>query len=908
MTIYNIHHTKNSKPTINVDETNIDTTATDLKFFGRRRLQYGQDMNQNIMFLLEHFACPEDASNPGNPNTTLAVNPTNSNVDFTPLINPTDGQLWYNSTQQRLFSWDNSLRKWISVGMQDDIAANWGIIYNDEQIPHPVSSKTGYVFPYSECSWIVSPYQFPQQIDYMLVDTDANAVVSSLYSLTGDPTILKGFATYLIVGIKGNINLGNLSPIPSTTPTPAVTVTPSHTPQPTPAVTPSNTPVATPTYSGPLVAYFGPRFPVDGPFFAGPGTAQPYYAGDYHRIRYPGISDTKYKILYSSTAPLALQTSPPAPHNPWDNVSGAYYIYVLNNPAAGTKGTFLALSALYKSIIFVSGKSTEAGTAMVEGTDGAFFKIGAVTNLGGGIIQIQLAVNPLGNPDITLYNHPPIQTSPIDLLRFNYDYVYATGAYYNTHTSDVSGETANPSCSGVAGNDPNARFYLCPPTSLEGSFDLYIQGGAPPYTITDIRYFGPSGTGVFSSFASNKIPSLTKTGFVASGQQTLPAPVSFTDLNGASAIKPLFVGPINFPSANSNIQQIANGYVVRNYATADLNYGTDFASKYGTACVPEWLWYLNGSGEGGACANLTGNTTTYCFDSFCVFVKDSTGTTVTAAVNHGGDFQTIDGDFMNQTFAFGATQISGPASGSVLTAGTYTYGLNVNLGLLPTSLRPLVSPAKLQYVLSLLDSGQGNASLPTASGQFQYSSVTGTTTTALMSRPVTGNCPSGSITPANALIHIGCDISNADPDLQCPSGGYIGSYTYGPLAPGAYQQITINKVWRNDGTPGVQDISAHPITVRLSVLSSPLGTLNNVNTYNWSNLLPDRTGQHTGSFTSPRVPYNMKIDVTIPTGLSFSGTLIIPYGAFAYDNPSGGCAFGTAGGPNGNILLNFANT
>lgn len=913
MTIYNIHYTEKSKPTINIDETEVNMTATDLEFFGRRRLQYGQDLNQNIMFLLEHFACPEDALHPGNPNTTIAVNPSNSSIDFTPLRNPTDGQIWYNSTQQRPFVWDASTNKWIPIAMEDDIAANWGIIYHGQQLPQPISSKTGYVFNYSECSWIVSPYQFPAQVDYMLCDTDANAFVNSLYSLNGDPsTILKGFATYLIVGIKGNINQGSLSPIPSATPTPQISPTPTSTPQVTPSPTPTSTPAATPTYTGPLQAYFGPRVPMEGPFVALPNMTKPYYAGDYHRATYPGITSTKYKILYASTAPLVLQTTPAAPHNPWDNVSGQYYIYITDTATSGGMGNFSALNALYHSYIFCTGKSTESGTNMVEGIDGLFFKVSNITSLGS-IVQIQLNVTPLTSGDIALYGHPPIQSSPIDMLTFNYDYVYAMGAYYTNNPSLVSGQVANPSCSGVGSTDPNAQFYLCPPTKYATAFDLYIQGGTPPYTITDIKYWGPLGTGQFTSFSSVKTPSLIKTGFTGSGSTSLPAPVSFTDLTTATSTKPLFVGPVTFPNpSNSNIEQIANGYVIRQYATADMYYGPDFATKYGTSCQPEWRWYWSYPyGSGSQCAALTGNSTLYGSDSFAVTIQDSVGTTIQAPISYGLAFQTIDYDTLSQGFFFSPIVVSGPNSGTIVGAGTYTYGIQAAFATTSTSMRPMSSPAQLQYVMSLFDSTQGNSNPPTAPGQFQYPSsggVTGTTTTALLPRPTTGNCTSA--TTANSLIHIGCDISNANPDLQCPSGGgYLSSgYSTGQLPPGAYQQVRITKVWRNNGTPGVVDISATPIIVRLSVLSAPLGSLNNSNTYAWGNLLPDRTGQHTGNFTSPRVPYNMKIDVTIPSGLNFSGTLSLGYGFFAYDNPNGGCAFGAAGGPVGNIVLNFANT
>jgi hypothetical protein len=152
-------------------------------------------MNENILHLLEHFACPEDSDNIGNPDLSVAI----ENL----LANPTEGQIWLNSTQERPFFWDGS--EWVPFSLTGDFAANSGIITHNEYIPRPVSDS-GYVFPYSECAFIVSPANIPVQssLIWCYVNTDGRVV--SRYREGLSPTATDGCANYLIVGIKGNVN------------------------------------------------------------------------------------------------------------------------------------------------------------------------------------------------------------------------------------------------------------------------------------------------------------------------------------------------------------------------------------------------------------------------------------------------------------------------------------------------------------------------------------------------------------------------------------------------------------------------------------------------------------------------------------------------------------------------------
>ena len=200
---YNVKYTDTTKTPITVGDGIELDTGLDISLFGRTKLEYGEELNENLLHLLENFSCPEDGSNIGNPDTSIAYSDL--------LEEPTEGQFWYNIGQERIFLWDGI--KWQPMSNRGDLAANWGRLYHNETIPRPVGS-TGYVYPYSECIWSVSPAHYLNTFDYMQCATDANAVVSMQYKLLNGTTI-DGIVNYLIVGIRGNVNIGTqIAPTP----------------------------------------------------------------------------------------------------------------------------------------------------------------------------------------------------------------------------------------------------------------------------------------------------------------------------------------------------------------------------------------------------------------------------------------------------------------------------------------------------------------------------------------------------------------------------------------------------------------------------------------------------------------------------------------------------------------------
>lgn len=253
---YNVKFTDKNKLPIEIAENTINVD-NDVTLFGRKKLEYGEDLNANLLHILENFACDEEVGNPGVPDTT-----TTSTIADTAkklLTTPVQGQLWWNKTQNCMFSWDGT--EWVAMSMKGDIAVNWGTLCDGEQIPKPVSAS-GYIFDYSECVWIVSPKFTSGNFEYVLCYTDENAVVTMQYGIEGGAT-RQGVASFMIVGLKGNFNLGSIVPItppdpePTPSPTPAVTPTRTSTPavvpvspvpvSPSPTSTPDVTTTRTPT-------------------------------------------------------------------------------------------------------------------------------------------------------------------------------------------------------------------------------------------------------------------------------------------------------------------------------------------------------------------------------------------------------------------------------------------------------------------------------------------------------------------------------------------------------------------------------------------------------------------------------------------------------------------------------------
>ncbi|MGI0076025.1 MAG: hypothetical protein ACREAU_01295 [Nitrosopumilaceae archaeon] len=82
---------------------------TDLKLYGLSHTMWGEGVDENFYRLTENFACPEKSLNPGNPQDE-------SDLGFGNGINvPLNGQIWFNTTQKKLFVFDALLPGWKGI-------------------------------------------------------------------------------------------------------------------------------------------------------------------------------------------------------------------------------------------------------------------------------------------------------------------------------------------------------------------------------------------------------------------------------------------------------------------------------------------------------------------------------------------------------------------------------------------------------------------------------------------------------------------------------------------------------------------------------------------------------------------------------------------------------------------------
>lgn len=198
MTDYNIKYTDSTKTDITVPEASINSDY-DVIFPGRVRLEWGEEINESLLNLLENFACPEDSSDPHSPD----INATTLDK----LSNPVEGQLWFNSTQNRIYCFNGT--SWIPYTLgTNDYGANWGQVNHGETLPKPVSID-GYEFEYAECIWSVSPFNYTGKFESMVCYSDPiTSEVTMNYVLTPSGSSVDGIVNYLIVGIRNNVNLG----------------------------------------------------------------------------------------------------------------------------------------------------------------------------------------------------------------------------------------------------------------------------------------------------------------------------------------------------------------------------------------------------------------------------------------------------------------------------------------------------------------------------------------------------------------------------------------------------------------------------------------------------------------------------------------------------------------------------
>lgn len=237
MSIYKINFTDTSKAPLIIQSEALTSSAVDITLIGQSTMEYGEVFDENLLHILENFACPEDAATPGTPDLTKALSPL--------LTHPIEGQFWFNKSNLELYVYTG--KTWSSMAGRPSMSANSGLLVHGQQIPLPVGFTA-----YSQCAIFVSPQYLDEKCSYFECYVDDGGYVHCRYygyfAPQADVEWATGIVNYLIVGIKGEA-FGSVPPAPQppaasptptptlVTPTPTVTTTPTLTP--TPTVTPS---------------------------------------------------------------------------------------------------------------------------------------------------------------------------------------------------------------------------------------------------------------------------------------------------------------------------------------------------------------------------------------------------------------------------------------------------------------------------------------------------------------------------------------------------------------------------------------------------------------------------------------------------------------------------------------------
>lgn len=186
--IYNIPYTDSNKPSISVPRRIFIDDIVDITLIGKRTLEYGQVFNENLLHLMEHFACDSDPDNLHMPNSSSKL--------ASVLENPVNGQLWYSKNTGCLFVWVST--EWKSFNKYNTVKGNSGFIYDGEYIPMPLDDN-GVPFDISDCAISIAPILMVENIEAFRCTVDNSGYVTSKYTPVGGAE-RSGHATFIVVG------------------------------------------------------------------------------------------------------------------------------------------------------------------------------------------------------------------------------------------------------------------------------------------------------------------------------------------------------------------------------------------------------------------------------------------------------------------------------------------------------------------------------------------------------------------------------------------------------------------------------------------------------------------------------------------------------------------------------------
>ena len=177
---YNIVLTNGTSVTLVPDDT-VNTTALSINIFGRGYVNYGMALNENFVYMLEHFADP-------NPPTV-----------------PVHGQLWYNTTIDALSVWSIS-NVWTPLQYQNNLIGS-EITVQDGNGNSAELDGTGNLYIQSSNPSI----NFMNNFSNLLSSQPTTNIIGKIY-LTSDNVVEITPA----LRVSGNANVGNIFSVGNT--------------------------------------------------------------------------------------------------------------------------------------------------------------------------------------------------------------------------------------------------------------------------------------------------------------------------------------------------------------------------------------------------------------------------------------------------------------------------------------------------------------------------------------------------------------------------------------------------------------------------------------------------------------------------------------------------------------------
>lgn len=185
---YKVKHTDATLLDIDIPKRIFIDDLVDITLIGKRTLEYGQELNENVLHLLEHFACPSLGSDELLPDPDEKL----ENV----LNNPILGQMWYNTTERCLCVWTGM--RWEKFTRYGDISGNSGFMFDGEYIPIPYN-KHGVKTSIENCSINISPMFFnAAPLEYScFIESDGKLNCKYSNSISGGE--VSTYASYVIL-------------------------------------------------------------------------------------------------------------------------------------------------------------------------------------------------------------------------------------------------------------------------------------------------------------------------------------------------------------------------------------------------------------------------------------------------------------------------------------------------------------------------------------------------------------------------------------------------------------------------------------------------------------------------------------------------------------------------------------